>query len=122
MPDILLYAATTTLYAALAWYFWRTRWVAPAPGRMRPWERAALVVPLVLHGWLLARELLVPPELRFGFALALSVMLWLGILIYFIESFFFELPFFVGGVLSLLGAAIVLRWVPETVPSRPRPT
>lgn len=91
MPDILLYAATTTLYAALAWYFWRTRWVAPAPGRMRPWERAAFVVPLVLHGWLLARELLLPPELRFGFALALSVMLWLGILIYFIESFFFEL-------------------------------
>jgi MFS family permease len=31
----------------------------------------------------------------------------------------FELPFFIGGVLSLLAAWIVYRWVPESIPSRP---
>ncbi len=48
--------------------------------------------------------------LGFGLGLATGPLL-AGLL----AVFFFELPFLVGGVLSLAGAWIVYRWVPETV-------
>ncbi|MEJ2187649.1 MAG: MFS transporter, partial [Gemmatimonadota bacterium] len=48
--------------------------------------------------------------LGFGLGLATGPLL-AGLL----AVFFFELPFLVGGALSLAGAWIVYRWVPETV-------
>ncbi|MEJ2216821.1 MAG: MFS transporter [Gemmatimonadota bacterium] len=48
--------------------------------------------------------------LGFGLGLATGPLL-AGLL----AVFFFELPFLVGGALSLVGAWIVYRWVPETV-------
>lgn len=91
MPDILLHVSASALYAALALYFWRTRWAAAAPGNMRAWERTAMLVPLAFHGWLLYRALVLPPTLHFGFGLALSVTLWFGVLVYIVESLFLNL-------------------------------
>ena len=91
MPDILLHVAASALYAALALYFWRTRWAAAAPGQMRAWERAAMLVPLAFHGWALYRALVLPATLHFGFGLALSVTLWFGVLVYVVESLFLNL-------------------------------
>ncbi len=108
MPDILLYVAASALYAALAFYFWRTRWAAAAPGRMRAWERAAILAPLALHGWLLFRALMLPSELRFGFGMALSVMLWFGVLIYLVESIFFNLDGMQPLVLPFAALAVPL--------------
>ncbi|MGH8708682.1 MAG: inner membrane protein YpjD, partial [Burkholderiales bacterium] len=78
MPDIVIHAVTAAAYAGLAWHFWRSRWrtrpaIPTAATGTRPWERAALLVPLVLHAFLLYSELFAPRELRFGFAQALSV-------------------------------------------------
>ena len=53
---------------------------------MAGWERAALLVPLALHAWLLYLDLIAPDQPRFGFGQALSVMLWLGVAIYWVES------------------------------------
>jgi ABC-type uncharacterized transport system permease subunit len=79
-------------YVGLAWHFWNTRWRRPAKGGgLRPWERAAILAPLALHGWLLYDGIFAAPELRFGFAQALSVMLWLGVALYWIESLFYSL-------------------------------
>jgi ABC-type uncharacterized transport system permease subunit len=58
---------------------------------MRAWERAALLAPLAVHGWVLFRALALPAELHFGFGYALSVMLWFGVLIYVVESLFLNL-------------------------------
>lgn len=97
MRDIVLYVAASLGYAALALHFWKSRWHArPDPDHaaesgLAGWERAALLFPLALHGWLLAAELFLAPELRFGFAPALSVMLWLAVAIYWIESLFLRL-------------------------------
>ncbi len=93
MPDIVLHLAVSALYGGLALHFWRTRWRAgaQAPGRMMAWERAALLVPIALHGWLLHQDLVAPEQLRFGFGQALSVMLWLGVAIYWVESLFYGL-------------------------------
>lgn len=46
----------------------------------------------------------------FGLGIALGPLL-AGVL----AVFFFELPFYIGGALSLLGAWVVLRYVPETI-------
>jgi len=100
MP-ILLYGAAFLLYAALAFHFWRTRWRgAAAPGFVR-WERAAILVPLALHTWLIYDMLLGHAELRFGFGQALSMMLWLAVIIYWVESRFLQLEGLQAPVLAL---------------------
>ena len=58
---------------------------ACAPGSGR---RSSL--PLALHGWLLYHGVFAR-ELRFGFAQALSVMMFLGVAVYWVESLFYSL-------------------------------
>ena len=52
MLAILLYAATSLLYAMLAFHFWRTRWRGASAPRLAPLERAAILAPFALHTWL----------------------------------------------------------------------
>ena len=113
MADIVIHAVTAAAYAGLAWHFWRTRWRAqparPAPPTgTRPWERAVLLAPLALHAFLLYSDLFAPRELRFGFAQALSTMLWLAVLIYWVESLFYSLEGMQPPVLALAALAAPL--------------
>ena len=78
------------MYVGLAWHFWNTRWRSPSRPGLRPWERLAILVPLALHGWLLYQGVFAR-ELRFGFAQALSVMMFLGVAVYWVESLFYSL-------------------------------
>jgi ABC-type uncharacterized transport system permease subunit len=99
------------MYLGLAWHFWTTRWrrrpAAAAPG-LRAWERSAILAPLVLHGWLLYDGLFAAPQLRFGFAQALSVMMFLGVALYWVESLFYSLEGMEPLVLPLAAAAAPL--------------
>jgi ABC-type uncharacterized transport system permease subunit len=120
MDGILLHAVAALLYAGLAVHFWRTRWrgTAPhAPG-LAQWERAAILVPLALHTWLVYQALFVAPELRFGFGQALSVTLWLAVLIYWFESLFVNLE---GMQAIVLGAAAVSVLLPGLFPGLAAP-
>src|SRR5216683_3207956 len=113
MPAILLYAAASLLYAILAFHFWRTRWrgaSAPLPARL---ERAAILAPFALHTWLVYDMLWAQSELHFGFGQALSVMLWLAVLIYWIESRFLELE---GMQAPILALAAVCAPLPALFP------
>jgi ABC-type uncharacterized transport system permease subunit len=100
----------------LAWHFWNTRWrprETPAPpaidsAGMQPWERAAIVVPLALHGWTLYEGLFNAAELRFGFAQALSAMTWLAVALVWFESFFYRLDGMEPLVLPLAAVAVPL--------------
>jgi ABC-type uncharacterized transport system permease subunit len=105
---ILLYALTTLFYAGLAVHFWRTRWTSPSLPAIAPWERAAILVALALHGWLLYDGLFRTEELRFGFAFALSAMLWLTVVIYWAESLFLRLEGIQALVLGLAALCIPL--------------
>ena len=112
MP-ILPYAIATLLYAGLALHFWRTRWIAGAVPALAAWERGAILAALALHAWLLYDALLGVEELRFGFALALSAMLWVTVLIYWFESLFLRLE----GIQALvLGLAAVCACLPALFP------
>lgn len=121
MPDIVIHAVTAAAYAVLAWHFWNTRWRARpgggarAAGGLQPLERAAILLPLGLHGGLLYMALLAPSELRFGFAHALSSMLWLAVLFYWFESLFYNLDGMQPPALALAALAAPL---PAIFPGR----
>ncbi|WP_291995462.1 cytochrome c biogenesis protein CcsA [Candidatus Accumulibacter sp. ACC003] len=95
MPDILLHllphVVSSLLYAALGAHFWHTRWresdrpLVTLP--MQQWERAALFGALAVQGFGLYENLFSAGGMRFSFSLALSLMLWLAVLIYWLESF-----------------------------------
>ena len=112
MPAILLYAVTALLYAALGAYFWRTRWAGGGAARDAtgafPGERAAILAPFLLHSYLLYATLFAAPELRFGFSQALSVTLWLTVLIYWIESLIYDVKGMQALVLPLAAACALL--------------
>jgi len=119
VPDIVIHALGAAAYAGLAWHFWNTRWrarpAADASNGLRPWERAAILVPLALHGALLYAGLFAVSELRFGFAHALSTMLWLAVLFYWIESLFYNLDGMQPPALALAALAVPL---PALFPGR----
>lgn len=92
MPDILLHlllpGLACLLYAALGFHFWRTRWQLPArTATIRLWEHLLLCLALGLHGTSLYGLLFGDGGMRFSFSLALSLMLWLAVLIHWLESF-----------------------------------
>jgi ABC-type uncharacterized transport system permease subunit len=124
VPDIVIHVIASAAYVGLAWHFWNTRWqrrttiAQAAPTGLRSWERTALLVPLALHGWILYRSMVGETELRFGFAQALSATVWLGVAIYWIESFFMHLD---GLEPLLLPAAAVALFLPMAFPGRISP-
>ncbi|MFC5301459.1 cytochrome C assembly family protein [Azospira restricta] len=95
MPGILLHLLpnilAAVLYALLGLHFWRTRWkesdkpLAAQP--MQDWERAAIGGTLLIHGFGLYAGLFGTGTMQFSFSLALSLMLWLAVFIYWLESF-----------------------------------
>ena len=95
MSDILLHLlphiVSSLLYAALGIHFWHTRWretdqpLVTLP--MQPWERAAIFGVLVVQGFGLYEGLFRAGGMRFSFSFALSLMLWLAVMIYWLESF-----------------------------------
>jgi ABC-type uncharacterized transport system permease subunit len=95
MSGILPYAIDALLYAALAAYFWRTRWrqhdAAPQAPRPNALEHHAMLVPLGLHGWLLAQSVFGTPGLTLGLGNAVSTILWLTVLIYWLGNYFYRL-------------------------------
>ena len=110
MPDIVIHVVASALYAGLALHFWNTRWRTrpPAAAGLKTWERAAILVPLAVHGALLYSELFAKSELRFGFAYALSAMLWLAVLFYWLESFLYDLDALQAPALALAALAVPL--------------
>ena len=111
MPAILLHLPPATLYTALGVRFWHSRWHAPAlssrPG-LRPWERALMLLALLAHGVALHSVFFSPEGIHFGFSLALSLMMWLAVLIYWLESFMARMEGMQPMVLPLAAACTVL--------------
>ena len=124
MPDIVVHLIASAAYVGLAWHFWNTRWhrrttiAQAAPSGLRSWERGALLAPLALHGWILYSSIVGESALRFGFAQALSATVWLGVAIYWIESFFMHLD---GLEPLLLPVAAATLFLPMAFPGRVSP-
>jgi ABC-type uncharacterized transport system permease subunit len=108
LPQVL----AAVLYAALGFHFWNTRWretehqCVACP--MLPWERAAIAAALLAHGAGLQSTLFAEAGMRFSFALALSLMMALAVLIYWLESFMARMEGMQPMVLPLAAACTIL--------------
>ena len=121
MPAILLHPpvphfAAAALYFGLATHFWRTRWrgaILDQPaGGLIGWERTWLAAALIFHGVTVGQEVF--PEtggMRFGLSMALSMMIWLAIAFYWIESFYARMEGLQMLGLPLAAASCLLPWL-----------
>lgn len=112
MPEILPHLVNALLYAALAIYFWRTRWPrASEPGvagvSLGAAEHYAVLVPLGLHTILLMRSAFLPDGLHLGIGNAVSMILWLTVLIYWLGNFFYRLDSLQALVLPVAAVAVL---------------
>lgn len=127
---IVLYAFTAFLYGSLALYAWLGRGARHEPvdpGRVPSagggggaalavgaepdpmLMRVLLFLGLVSHGLLLHETVFQADAMIFGFAHALSVMLWLGVCIYWVESLFYPL-------LGLRQLILPVAWAASLLP------
>ncbi|MEO6824205.1 MAG: cytochrome c biogenesis protein CcsA [Nitrosospira sp.] len=113
MSGILAYLVACLLYGLIGWHFWRTRWNAPArsvdediiaPG----WERYAILAPLMLHGYTLYQSVFSGPGLNFGVGSAVSSIVWLTAMIYWLSGFFYRLEGLQTLVAPVASVAVLL--------------
>lgn len=108
LPHILAAA----LYAALGFHFWSTRWRETdkplVANPMRPWERGGIGLALAIQAFGLYDALFGEAGMRFSFSFALSLMMWLAVLIYWLESFLARMEGLQPLVLPLAAACTIL--------------
>ena len=117
MKDILLHLLLCIGYAALALCLWRDA-LRPDPfqvgGTNASRAHLALVAPLALHALLLARVIFADDAIYFGVGTALSVIIWLTVLIYWMGGFFYRLE---GLQVLVLPCAALLSVLPLLLPA-----
>lgn len=121
MQGILPYLATALLYAAIAVYLWRRHWApgtAAAAGHPAT-ERAAVPAALGIHALALFGPMFAGNTLRIGVGDAISAILWLTVLIYWLGSLFYRLE---GLQALIMPAAALAALLPALLPAaRPLP-
>ena len=123
MTSILLYAVVALGYLGLAALAWRsTVQAARAPALAHApaasgieaafpaSQRAALAAIWVAHFFLMRGDFIGDGVTRFGFALALSATMWLGVAVFWIESLFYALAGMRLLILPLAALCALLTW------------
>ncbi len=117
MNDILLHLLVSSGYAGLAVFLWRDA-LTPVAAQDVParasWAHVALILPLALHALLLARSVFAGDALYLGVGTAISVIIWLTVLIYWTGSFFYRLE---GLQVLVVPAAAGLSLLPLVMPA-----
>ena len=108
MSNQALHLLTFVLYAVLAIFFWRAQSVGNAEQQNRGVLGSAVIVPLALHGWLLYDTLFIWGALNLGLVYALSLILWLTVLVYWLARYFYPLSSLQTLVLPLAAVSTAL--------------
>lgn len=114
MHSLLIPALTFVAYATLAGYFWRAQ--ARGEGDVMSHDRVGhlILVPLALHGYLLGQDIFASGDFDLGVLNALSLIVWLTLLVYWVARFFYP----IGGFQALLlPVAAMTMLLPELFPS-----
>lgn len=104
VPTLLAFLA----YSALAVVFWRAQVAGNAEALNRSALGHAVGLPLALHAWLLYENLFIGSSLNLGLVYALSLILWLTMLVYWVARFFYPLSSLLTLVLPLAAVGVVL--------------
>lgn len=117
MHPILLHLLPATLYSVLGLLFWRTcvmrQMSAPPRDCMSRRERILLLCALLAHGAALHVSLFPDAEMHFGFGVALSLMVWLAICFYWVETLYTRLD---GLHAVVLPAGVIASLLPALFP------
>jgi ABC-type uncharacterized transport system permease subunit len=112
MPDLLLYFSTAACWLLLSGVAWRASRPALAGGPTQRGdmriENVVVPVALVLHGMLLYRRVVVPDGLDLGVANAISMLVWLTVLIYWLAGLAFQGLTAILGLMSPIALLAVL--------------
>jgi ABC-type uncharacterized transport system permease subunit len=123
MPELLLYFSTAACWLVLSGVAWRAARPALAGGpSMRPETRPdmrleSLLAPiaLVLHAMLLYQKVLTPEGMDLGVANAISLLIWLTLLIYWVASLAYV---GMSGILGMLApVALIALLLQAAIPT-----
>lgn len=108
MSNLPIYLFTFLAYSALSAFFLRAQWAGNAELKNRGLLGNAVLLPLMLHGYLLFNTLWIAGALNLSLVNALSLILWLTILVYWLGHFFYPLASLKALVLPLAGVGVLL--------------
>lgn len=108
MSNLTVYLITFLAYGALSVIFLRAQFAGTAEALNRGLSGHAVLLPLALHGYLLYHSLWSAGALNLGLVQALSLILWLTILVYWMAHFFYPLASLKALVLPLAGVGAIL--------------
>lgn len=111
-----LYIAVALIYAGVTLFLWRQAYsttrrpFSTTSNRRAGWPNWTILLGIILHGWVLVRSVFVADGLNLGLGNAISMIVWLMVLIYWFGSWIypivglqiFVLPVAVAGVLAAL--------------------
>lgn len=114
MSNLLLSLFTFVAYGVLAAYFWRALVRGDGDLLSRGAIGHLVLIPLAMHGYLLVQGIFSGGGFDLGVLHALSLIVWLTLLVYWVARFFYP----IGGLQTLvLPVAAVVVVLPELFPS-----
>jgi len=119
MPDGVFYLITSLLYAALALYFWRTRWAGAPRATASAIEHVAVLVPLAAHAVLLYGSVFAADGMHLGIGNALSAIVWLTVLIYWLGNIVYGVEGLQAMMMPVAALCVLLPTVFPTVRALP---
>lgn len=120
MPSILTYLSASLLYGIAGWYFWRAMHTdTSVPGVVSnvKLQQYVMLVPLTVHGLVLYRAVFTGDMLSFGVGNAISAIVWLTAMIYWVSGFFASLRGLQNLIAPISAIAAIAVWVPLLLPS-----
>jgi len=114
MPNLLLSLIIFVAYGVLAGYFWRAQARGEGDVLSRGPVGHLVLIPLTLHGYLLGQDILSGGGFDLGVLNAMSLIVWLTLLVYWVARFFYPIGGLQALVLPLAAVAVLL---PELFPS-----
>jgi ABC-type uncharacterized transport system permease subunit len=113
MHNVILTLFTFIAYGVLAVIFWRANLRGTGEELSRGMAGHLVLIPLALHGYLLAQDVLADGGFNLSMTNAMSMILWITLLVYWIARFFYP----IGGLQSLvLPLAAIFVLLPEFFP------
>jgi ABC-type uncharacterized transport system permease subunit len=122
MSNLPVYIITFLSYAALSAVFLRAQLSGTADKLNHGLLSNAVLLPIALHGYLLYDKLWFTGALNLGLVPALSLILWLTILVYWLAHFFYPLANLKTLVLPLAGIGSALPLIFPGTRANPLPT
>lgn len=114
MPNVTLSLFTFAAYFVLAVYFWRANARGEGDVLSRGVVGHLVLIPLALHGYLLAQDVFADGGFNLSMTNALSMIIWITLAVYWIARFFYP----IGGLQALvLPLAAIIVLLPEFFPT-----